>query len=210
MDLQSHFLPISWLRHVSVLSAGELAHNGVLTVYKWIMAGLCLPSCVEEKRREKCFCSAAHHLLHAGSFLTWTVNSAGKKMGFQCGRLVTAVLWVPLFDVTHRELDGGRRRTLRWSGAASRHKRRREQSVKLQEVFSHLGVKWLPANWNSVSGAQGSEMKNKTCLGWWSVLPSKMLWWSLKLLPRIAHFRVAPCQKTSLWIKRSSRSFYSV
>lgn len=42
------------------------------------------------KKGEKCFCSSAHHLLHAGSFLTWAVNSAGKKMGFQCGRLVTA------------------------------------------------------------------------------------------------------------------------
>lgn len=105
----------------------------------------------------------------------------GRKWGFSVG-----VWWQQREQALGRSVGStvrrypqragwGKEEDPRWSGAASRHKRRREQSVKLQEVFSHLRVKWLLANWNSVSGAQVSEMKNKTCLGWWSVLPSRML-----------------------------------
>lgn len=85
-------------------------------------------------------------------FLTCAVKSAGKMIGFLvwvCGdsreNRPWAFLWAPQEVVTPESKREEECDPLLLRGA-SRHKKSWEQSVILQELFSHLRVKWLPAN----------------------------------------------------------------
>lgn len=85
-------------------------------------------------------------LVSASRFLTCAVNSAGKMIGFLVWvssdsrqNRPWAFLWAPLLEVTPESRREEWDPLLLW--VASRHKKRREQSVILQELFSHLRVK---------------------------------------------------------------------
>lgn len=108
--------------------------------------GLCATSCVETEVGS--VCASQHVIYFMPRVCSCAVKCAEKRMGFLVWvsgdsrkNRPWAFLWVPLLEVTPGKRRGQGKEDPLLFCRASRHKKRREQSVIFQEVFSHLEVK---------------------------------------------------------------------